>query len=192
LAEPDSAIDALLEVVDAFRQADVTFMIVGGFAVMAHGRPRTTADIDVSVHLGFGERSRLQPIVERLGDGEVEERSDPQWGKRLVTTHPSGLALEVFFTAGHPLYEREFDRRVEITLEGESVPFISPEDLVLRKLVNTKKRAGPDLDDAHAVALTQGEDLDFDYLYEHCAVQRVCGLVDELAEAVETVDAGEG
>lgn len=188
MGDPADALEALLEVVEAFRQADVTFMIVGGFAVMAHGRPRTTADIDVSVHLPFSERDRLRGLLDDLGEGPIEERSDPQWGKRLVTSHPSGLNLEVFFTAGHPLYEREFDRRVEIALEGETIPFISPEDLVLRKLVNTKKRAGEDYDDAFSVAQVQGEGLDFDYLYEHCAVQRVCGLVDELADVVEEQD----
>lgn len=182
MAERGGAIEALLEVVEAFRAADVTFMIVGGFAVMAHGRPRTTADIDVSVHLRFAERDRLRPLVEELGEGDIEERTDPQWGKRLVTTLPSGLDLEVFFTAGHPLYEREFERRVEVPLEGETIPFISPEDLVLRKLVNTKKRAGEDHDDAVSVAQVQGEDLDLAYLREHCAPHRVCDRVEELAE----------
>jgi hypothetical protein len=140
----------------------------------------------------FENREQVRPIVQDLGESPVGERQDPQWGKRLVTTLASGMELEVFFIHGHQLYEREYERRVEVTVEGKPVAFISPEDLVLRKLVNTKQRAGDDLDDAFSVAQVQAETLDFDYLYEHCAVQRVCGLVDELAEAVETVDADEG
>lgn len=186
MPDPADALDSLLEVVDRFRQADVTFMVVGGFAVMAHGRPRTTADIDISVHLAFEERDRLRPLLEELGSGDLDERIDPRWGKRLVTVHPSGLDIEVFFTHGHQLYEREFDRRVEIEVDGEPIPFISPEDLILRKLVNTKKRRGDDWQDARAVARVQGSALDLVYLREHCGPHRVCDLVDELADLVET------
>lgn len=184
VSDPPDAAEVLLEVVQRLRETEFTFMVVGAFAVMAHGRPRTTADIDVSVNLPFRERDRLRGVLEELGD-EVEERTSPQWGKRLVTTHPSGLEIEVFFVSGHPFYRREFDRRVTRTVRGEEVPFISPEDLVLRKLVNHRKRRGEDWADAESVARVQGTDLDLAYLREHCGPQRVCGLVEELADAVE-------
>lgn len=131
------------------------------------------------------QRERLRPLLDDLGEGPVEERQDPEWGKRLVTVHPSGLDIEVFFTAGHPLYDREFERRVEIPLEGQPVPFISPEDLVLRKLVNTRKRRGQDWEDARSIARVQGPNLDLAYLREHCAPHRVCDQVEQLAALVE-------
>lgn len=180
---PDAA-NVLLEVIHRFQEVDVEFMVVGGFAVMFHGRPRTTADIDLSVHLDFGQRDRIRPLLQELGATDIEEREDPRWGKRLVTTHPSGLEIEVFFTAGHELYEREFQRKVSQTFRGEQIPVISPEDLILRKLVNTKKRRGEDLEDARSVAGVYGQDLDLGYLREHCSVHRVCGLVEELADIV--------
>ena len=37
------------EILSAFRAADVEFMIVGGYAVAAHGVPRATGDIDLWV-----------------------------------------------------------------------------------------------------------------------------------------------
>lgn len=174
--------EVLLEVVRRFKDTGLEFMVVGGFAVMFHGRPRATADVDLSVHLDFGERDQVRPVLEGLGTGDVEEREAPEWGKRLVTTHPSGLDIEVFFTAGHPLYAREFDRKVTHDFRGEAVPVISPEDLILRKLVNVRKRRGEDLRDAQAVVGAYGSDLDFNYLREHCAVHRVCGMVEDLAE----------
>lgn len=184
---PDAA-SVLLEIVERFEKTDLEFMVVGGFAVMFHGRPRTTADVDLSVHLDFEERDSIRPVLQELGDGEIEERVAPQWGKRLVTSHPSGLAIEVFFTAGHPLYEREFDRRVIETLRGQEVPVISPEDLVLRKLVNTRKRRGEDMEDARCIARVQGERLDLAYLREHCAPHRVCDLVEETAEEIRRAE----
>ncbi len=185
MAHTEDLIHVLVDVIEAFHQADVRSMVVGGFAVMAHGRPRATEDIDISIHLPFQDRDQVRPILEELGDGPIEERQDPQWGKRLATLLPSGLDLEVFFTHGHPLYRREFERRIDVELEGQQVPFISPEDLILRKLVNTRKRRGDDLEDAFAVAKVQGENLDLAYLREHCAPHRVCHRVEEIAQIIE-------
>lgn len=176
--------EVLLEVVERFEESGVEFMVVGAFAAMAHGHPRTTADIDLAVHMRFSERESLRPLVASLGSN-VEKRSDPEWGKRLVSTHPSGLEIEVFFAAGHQLYEREFERKVRGRFRSHEIPFISPEDLILRKLVNTRLRRGHDWQDALAVAQVQGEELDLDYLRKHCAPHRVCGMVEELAEAIE-------
>lgn len=183
MSDVPEATEALLEVVDRFQASPFEFMIVGGFAVMAHGRPRTTADIDVAIHVRFEEREDVKPVLWDLGHGDIEERVAPEWGKRLVTTHPSGLRIEVFFTAGHQLYEREFERRATVDIQGREVPFISPEDLILRKLVNMRKRRGVDWEDALAVGRVQGDDLDYEYLREHCAVHRVCGLVDRIEDA---------
>lgn len=179
---------ALLRCTDAFQDEGLPFMVVGALAVSVHGQPRSTHDIDIVVHLPFSDRDELRPLLEELGDSEVEERPDPQWGKRLVTLLSSGLMLEVFFSHGHPLYRREYERRVEIDVEDRSIPFISPEDLVLRKLVNTRMRRGDDLQDAFAVAQVQGDGLDLDYLREHCAPHRVCGLVEEIAEEIGRAD----
>lgn len=157
-------------------------MVVGAFAAMAYGHPRTTTDIDVVLHLPFAERGSVVPLAEELGDGPLEERQDPQWGQRLVALLPSGVELELFFTKGHPCYAREFERRVLITFRGEQIPFLSPEDLILRKLVNSKLRTKHDIDDAVNVARVQGDRLDLGYLREHCGVQRVCGLLEEVLE----------
>ncbi len=69
-------------------------------------------------------------------------------------------------------------------LDGARVPFLSPEDLVLRKLVNTRLRRGYDYDDAVSVLIVQADSFDHAYLRAHCALYRVCELFEKaLAEA---------
>lgn len=182
---PAPEFDDVLDCVETLEEAELPFMVVGALAVSVHGQPRTTHDIDIALHHPFSRRDEVRPVLEELGDGPIEERQDPEWGKRLVTTLPSGMELEVFFIHGHQLYQREYDRRAEIEVEGRLVPFISPEDLILRKLVNTRKRRGKDLEDAISVAQVQGEHLDVAYLREHCAPHRVCDRVEQLAELAE-------
>lgn len=182
----EDLIRGLLDVAEAFGRTDAPFMVVDGFAVMAHGRADATGNIlGVAVHLPFEDRDQTRPVLEELADGPIEERGDPQWGKRLITLLASRLDLEVFFTHGQPLYRRAFERRVAIEVQGQPVPFISPEDLILCKLVNTRKRRANDLQDAFAVAQIQGDNLDLSYLQEHCAPHRVCHRVEEIAQIIE-------
>lgn len=156
-----------------FRDADLPFMLVGAYAVAAHGFPRSTGDIDFVVHLPFEERARVHAAMDRHGAVNIHERVDPQWGKRLAADLPSGLTLEVFLTPHNPVHDREYARRVTIDLEGEPTPVLSPEDLVLRKLVNIRLRHGLDYDDAVGVIARQGSRLDLTYVRAHAGFYRV-------------------
>lgn len=158
-------------------------MVVGAYAVMAHGTPRTSADLDVVIHLPFAQRADALRALEPVGLTDLEERKD-EFGQRVVGTLPSSLELELFFTPPIAPYADEYRRRVEIEFRGARLPFISPEDLVLRKLVNTKLRRGLDYQDAVGVLAVQGHAIDLNYLRARCGLYRVCDLLDRaLAEA---------
>ncbi|MEA3199087.1 MAG: hypothetical protein QOE90_515 [Thermoplasmata archaeon] len=172
-----SASEVLLSHAIALEEAKLPFMIVGAFAVMAHGLPRTSGDLDIVVHLPFEHRDRVRAILEKLGGTGIEERRD-EWGKRIVADTPSGLEVEVFFTPPNVVYDREYARRRAVPVTGRAIPFISPEDLVLRKLVNTRLRRGLDYDDAVGVLRVQGEAIDLAYLRAHCVLYRVCDLLE--------------
>lgn len=48
MAESETLQD-LIRVTEELEKQDLPYMVVGAFAVMAHGYPRTTADIDIAV-----------------------------------------------------------------------------------------------------------------------------------------------
>lgn len=168
-------------------------MVVGAVAVAAHGVPRASVDVDFVVHLPFEERARVETALRALGASEIDELRD-EFGRRLAFEGAPGLDVEVFFTPRNVVYDREFARRKVIPVRDEPVPFISPEDLVLRKLANCRLRRGHDFDDAKGILFVQGERFDHAYLRAHCALARVCDLFERaLAEAREArAQAGEG
>lgn len=163
-------------------------MLVGAYAVAAHGFPRATGDIDFVVHLPFEERARVTAVMERHGAANIHERVDPQWGKQLAADLPTGLTLEVFLTPHTPVHDREYERRVTIDLEGEATPVLSPEDLVLRKLVNTRLRRGQDFDDAVGVIARQGVKLDLAYARAHAGFYRVGDLLERAIKDANAVE----
>lgn len=174
----EQALDDLLTWSRRFREADLPFMIVGAYAVAVHGLPRSTNDLDFVVHMPFESRRAVSDLLTRFGVAAVHERIDPQWGKRVAGTLPSGLVIEVFFTPPNPVHDREFDRRVLVPVRNEELPFLSAEDLVLRKLVNLRLRRGSDYDDAVGIIATQGEALDLAYLRAHAGFYRVAELLE--------------
>lgn len=154
-------------------------MIVGAHAVFVHGFPRTSLDLDIALPLQPEERDRVRVALEGKVFDSFHWAVDPEWGQRYRCKHGSGLPVELFFSGHTEVGRREFGRRVAKKVRGTSVWFISPEDLVLRKLVNCRLRSGVDFDDVVGVLRVQGTKFDSAYVKNHCAVYRVCGLFDQ-------------
>lgn len=171
----------------AFREAEIPYMIVGAWAVMVHGWPRSSSDIDLVVQLPFAERAPVEDVLRKLGHHQFEERRD-EWGHRLAVELENEMELEVFFTPPRPPYSEEYARRVVVDVEGEAVPFLSAEDLVLRKIMNTRLRRGHDFDDAVGVLHVQKGKIDIARLLERAAFYRVNGKLQQAIEAAEKVD----
>jgi hypothetical protein len=113
---------------------DVRFLIVGGYAVAAHGHPRFTKDLDVWVWLDEQNAGRLVSALEDFGFGSLgltpadflEEGVVVQLGyppKRIdILTEVDGVQ-----------FGSCWERRVEVEVGGHRVPFISADDLVANK-----------------------------------------------------------
>ncbi|MDE0422712.1 MAG: DUF6036 family nucleotidyltransferase [Gammaproteobacteria bacterium] len=77
-----------------------------------------------------------------------------------VRSEPSGIRVDFIFS--NTEFERQaIDRTVGVPLAGETVPFATPEDLVLLKLFAGRAR---DIDDIQSVIDRQGERLDWAYI----------------------------
>lgn len=158
-------------------------MVVGAHAVMVHGFARLSSDIDFVVHLPHADEPKVEAVLRAMGYQEIERRSD-EWGRRLVV-ETDGLEIEVYFTPPNPVYDREYARRIVIEYRGEALPFLSAEDVVVRKLVNTKLRRGHDFDDAVGVLIVQGDRLDREYVRTHCTFYRVGDLLERAIKEAE-------
>lgn len=178
--------DELLRHAHALKEAGLEFMVVGAVAVSIHGAPRTTADLDLVVHIPLERKGEVERALRAMGHTNLEERRD-DFGLRYAVVGEKGAEVEVFMTPPRPPYSDEFRRRVMVDFRGERIPFISPEDLVLRKLVNQRLRRGLDYQDVVSVLMTQGPRFDHAYVRGRCAVYRVCELFER---AVKDAEAG--
>jgi predicted nucleotidyltransferase len=135
--------------------------VFGAQAVVAHGRPRLTADVDASVDLAGAEPGALVDALAEHGFAlRYPLSAEHLSGARLLPmVHtPSGMPLDL--TIAGPGLDQEFVARARpFDLGGVEVPVISAEDLVAMKVLAGRRK---DLEDVRGVLVEQEQRLDLE------------------------------
>jgi predicted nucleotidyltransferase len=142
--------ELIARVARALADHEFPFMLIGGQAVLLHGEPRLTQDVDVTLGapperledaLAVCRAARLAPLPHDVAAFVRDTFVLP------VADDDSGARVDFLFSTTP--YEAEAIRRaVHIDVAGTAVPFASAEDLVLHKLFAGRPR---DLEDAAGV-----------------------------------------
>ena len=139
------------------------YMIIGGQAVLIHGRPRLTQDVDVTLGVDTDEFERVLTGCRRLklkpipGDPELFANE-----KKVLPAQDPGTKMRVDFVFSNTPYEQQaIQRAVKVSVGGYPVRFASAEDLIVHKLFAGR---AIDLEDAKEVLLRQGKKLDGVYI----------------------------
>lgn len=169
----------------ALAEARFSFMLIGGQAVLVHGRARLTEDVDIT--LGAGPE-RLPELLELCRTAAL--RPLPADVDRFVAETfvlparhaATGLRVDFIFSTT-PYEAQAIAHAGRIMLHGEPVPVATAEDLILHKLFAARPR---DLEDADSVVRRAGTSLDWTYLErwaaEFAAIPGREGMPDRLAE----------
>jgi predicted nucleotidyltransferase len=184
--------DVLFEIVAVCEELALEFAIMGGIAVRVHGIPRPTFDVDLQMTV---TQSQLEGFFERceergytIGDAYRSGWRDEVGGMPLVKlktylnseTSDSGNSVDVdVFINDTPFQQSIMRRRQYCELSGRTVPLVTPEDLILLKLLANRPR---DLGDIADVLFVQGR-LDEPYMYHWAAC---LGISDRLKNALES------
>lgn len=148
-------------------------MVIGGVANLVWGEPRLTQDVDVTVAL---TEERVQEFIELLAQHFEILLPDPLpffREHRVLPLASAGGARFDLIWAGLPYEEAALERSVPHSLGGVAFRVVTPEDLIVHKLVSTRPR---DREDVDGVLRRQRPTLDREYLDP---------LVQELAEVLE-------
>jgi len=123
----------------------VEFLLVGGFAVIAHGYLRYTGDIGFWISVDPSTASRVYRLAERLG-----EPIKPEAIQMLQTEHAvirfgeSPYRIDIMTSCDGCDWSSAWSRRVIIDIDGLPIPVISLQDLKAAKRAAGRHK---DLDD---------------------------------------------
>ncbi len=177
--------DALREIAGIFESMQVRYVVMGGLAVRVYGIPRPTHDVDFTVALG---RHNLQRFFDRAANAGymIPEPYLQGWvdqvaGMPLVKVRSNLGAHSIdidIFLAESTFQDSLLARRRSEDFERGRIWFVSPEDLVLLKLIAGRPRDYLDVQD---VLFTQGQ-LDEDYLQSWASE---LGVTEQLENALQ-------
>jgi predicted nucleotidyltransferase len=145
------------DAIGALRDGSVTFLVMGGIASAAFGRPRATWDIDLFVRMADTERA-LDALQAR---GFATETVYEHW---LSKAKRDGVTVDVIgrSTPDIMLDDEMLSRAVTREYQGRWLTLVPPEDLVVMKALAASEDTPRYWYDA--LGVIGHTDLDYDYL----------------------------
>ena len=136
------------EFLRSFVGHDVRFLIVGGYALAAHGHPRYTKDLDVWVWTDPSNSQRVVAAVEEFGfSGLGLTAADFEDPDVVVQLGREPQRIDILTFATGLVFTEAYEHRVMVDVGGLQVPFVSVDDLRTNKLATGRLRDRADASD---------------------------------------------
>jgi hypothetical protein len=178
-------------VIEILENLDIPYMVVGGFAAIFYGEPRLTLDVDIVVDMKW---EHIDPLVAAfpIPDYYVSEEGVRDSLQRCypfnVIQPTTGAKVDLVPLPRDVFTFEAFQRRKRMAYDeaGHSATFITPEDIVVAKLIAYQKtESDKHLRDARGVLITQWGELDLDTVRRSARVSGTLGQLEELVRAVQ-------
>ena len=140
------------DLLSAFDDAQVRYLLIGGYAVSFHSRPRYTKDIDLwvaiepenlrRVHVAlatFGAPDQVLKALQSLAPGEILYMGSPPIRVDILQSIPGAE------------FEAAFQRRIKTEWDGVPVSIIGLEDLIAAKRAAGRPQDMLDVESLEAV-----------------------------------------
>ena len=123
-----------IELLSLFNACNIRYMVVGGYAVMRYTEPRFTKDLDLWIATDIGNATAVYDALKTFGaplaNLTAEDFSVPGYFYQMGRPP---LRVDIMLSIPGPAFEDAWDRRETVSISGESIPFISREDLIQAK-----------------------------------------------------------
>ncbi len=137
----DDEIELLKDVSKRLSSIGINYMVTGSMAMAFYATPRMTRDIDLVIQVAEKD---ILPIIELFRDDFYIDESSVRkavndHGMFNIIHNESVIKFD-FIVRKETIYRvKEFSRRQKLMIEGDEVSIVSPEDLILSKLVWAKQ-----------------------------------------------------
>ncbi len=168
MPSPAGPAELLVDLAQALNALGAPWYVFGAQAALVWGRPRLTTDVDATVKWEAAPDDLLRGLVAHGFALRVEATEAFMRQTRVIPLEhrASGLALDLVL-AGPGLEDLFLQRALKVDVAGASIPFISPEDLIVTKILAGRAK---DLEDVRGVLSERGERLAFDQIRETLAL----------------------
>lgn len=190
MPERKNAKNLFLETLDwicsKLESLDISYMITGGSAVGFWGHIRTTMDIDMVIKI---HSNQIDAFLEAIRDEtyvDIQEAKEAVQNKSIFNIIPNETLFKVDII---PLDEsnnyemKKFGRRIKINFQGREIYIITPEDLIISKLIWSKSAGGSERqnEDCESIWKINQENIDTDYIKQWIDILNIRDEFNKLA-----------
>lgn len=124
------------ELLDALNEAEVEYLIVGGYAVIYHSRPRFTKDLDIWLRADAENARKLMHAFREFGMPliDIEEADFAVAGTQYVIGRPPS-AIDFLTSLGSLDFASCYQNRIVETIENTAYPYLGRDDLISSKRI---------------------------------------------------------
>jgi len=121
------------------------YVVVGGFAIIAAGYPRLTADVDLIVAADAENEAKVFAALSTLPDNAVRELQPGELQQYNVIRVADEILVDLMRSAGGIEYAEAAKDVVVRLVDGVPIPFASPRLLWRMKAITHREKDAADL-----------------------------------------------
>ena len=125
--------DDVLRICRALNESGARYLLIGGFAVIAHGAGRFTKDIDLLVDDAPENVARVKRALSVLADNAAAEVADDDLQRHVVVRVADEVVVDLMGRACGLSYAEAARDAETIEREGVQIPLASPATLIRTK-----------------------------------------------------------
>jgi len=142
------------EMLQALSDEKAKFLLVGAYALAAHGYPRATMDIDIWVMPSPDNAEAVLRALKRFGAALLNlTKEDLQKHDTIFQIGVAPRRIDIITGASGLHFEVAFEHSIEVDIEGLQIHILSLDDLILNKRSSGRTK---DLADAEALETLRG------------------------------------
>lgn len=121
------------------------YLVIGGFAIIQAGFPRTTIDIDLLIDTSAENEASVVKALEYLPDQAVKELQPGEVATYTVVRVADEIVVDLMKSAGGIEYREAAKDVVFREVQGVRIPFASPALLWRMKATTHREKDRPDV-----------------------------------------------
>jgi hypothetical protein len=129
--------DDVIRICQALNEAGARYLLIGGFAVIAHGAGRFTKDIDLLVDDAVDNVARVKKALALLPDNAAAQVADDDLQRHVVVRVADEVVVDLMGRACGLSYAEAARDAETLEREGVRIPVASPATLIRTK--NTRR-----------------------------------------------------
>jgi hypothetical protein len=126
-------VEDLVRICRSLNQSEARYLLIGGFAVVAHGAGRTTKDIDFLIDASAENLSRIKSALAILADNAAAGIQDTDVERYSVVRVADEVIVDLLARACGVDYEDAARDKELVEIDGVEIPVASKRTLIRTK-----------------------------------------------------------